>query len=156
MKKTRVWPIVALPVIVLLGCGGDTGSNAGTDPTGAVTSGSEGGAGLSGSVVAGVLALDPPNGNFGSVGIGVRQSIVFTVTNYTEGRFSAAISGPDANQFRLGGGTCFASPRGGTASPTSPCTLQVLMIATSSGAKTAKLAVGANTTASLTGTGVSN
>jgi hypothetical protein len=155
MKKTRVWPIVALPVIVLLGCGGDTGSNAGTDPTGAVTSGSEGGAGFSGSVVAGVLAIDPANGSFGSVGVGVRQSIVFTVTNYTEGRFSAAISGPDASQFRLGGGTCYAAPRGATSTP-SPCTLQVLMIATSTGAKTAKLTVGTNTTASLTGTGVTN
>jgi hypothetical protein len=156
MKKTRVWPIVALPVVVLLGCGGDTGSNAGTDPTGAVTAGSEGGTGFSGSAVAGLLALDPPNGNFGTVGIGTRQSIVFTVTNYTEGRFSARISGPDASQFRLGGGTCFAATRGGTDAPASPCTLQIIMIATSTGPKMADLTVGANTTASLTGTGVAN
>lgn len=156
MKKTRVWPIVALPVIVLLGCGGDTGSNAGTDPTGAATSGSEEGAGFSGSVVGGALGLDPADGSFGSVGIGVRQSIVFTVTDYTEGPFAATISGPDANQFRLGGGSCYAAPRGATNSPASPCTLQVIMIPISTGAKLAILSVGSNTTARLTGTGVPN
>jgi hypothetical protein len=156
MKKTRVWPVVALPVIVLLGCGGDAGSKATTGATGALPSGSEGGAGLSGAGVAGVLALNPANGNFGSVRMGTRQSIVFTVTNYTAGPFSATISGPSASEFRLGGGTCFAGPRSSTAPPASPCTMQVLLIPISTGAKTATVTVGTNTRAGLTGTVVAN
>jgi hypothetical protein len=154
--NARVWSVMSLAMIVFIGCGGEGGTKA-TAPTDAATSGSSGvTSGASGTGVPGVLALNPPNGNFGNVRVGTRQAIVFTVTNYpTNSAFSATISGTSASDFRLSGGTCFRATRPPTP-PASPCTMQVLMTPTSTGAKTATLTVGTNTPANLTGAGVAS
>jgi hypothetical protein len=121
-----------------------------TSGSSAVTSGQ------SGAGAAGVLTLDPANANFGDVTVGVRKVIIFRVTNPpTNASFSATLSGPDARQFLITGGTCFGLTRPSLAPP-NPCSMQVMFAPTSTGVKRASLDVTANATASLTGTGLTN
>jgi hypothetical protein len=108
------------------------------------------------SGVGGLLTLNPANGDFGNVKVGVRQVITFTVTNPpANAPLSPTLSGPNANQFVMSGGTCVRWIRP-SSTPVNPCTMQVLFIPTSTGAKAASLDVSGNVTASLTGTGVAN
>jgi hypothetical protein len=146
-----------LSLIALIGCGGDAGSKAATTPSGDVTSGSSGAtSGQSGAGVSGVLTLDPPNGSFGNVKVGVRKGVTFTVTNPpANAATSVALSGPDANQFMMASGTCFGATRP-TFAPANTCTLRVMFIPTSTGAKTASLDVVGSASANLTGTGITN
>ena len=147
--------VVLLSLFALIGCSGGGGSTAATTPSGGMTSDSSVTSGQSGAGAAGVLTLDPANGNFGSVKVGVRKGITFKVSNPPTAALSAILSGPDANQFLMGGGTCFGATRPSMPLP-NPCTLQVVFIATSTGAKAASLDIAGNATASLTGTGVAN
>jgi hypothetical protein len=122
-----------------------------------MTSGSSGvTSGQSDNSVAGVLTLNPASGNFGNVKIGVRSGITFTVTNPpANAPLSVTFSGPNANQFRMVGGTCFGLIRP-TSVPANPCTMQILFIPTSTGPKVASVDVAGSATATLTGSGVAN
>ena len=154
--NTKVWTVISLSLIALIGCSDGGGSTAVTTPSGGITSDSSTAtSGQSGAGAAGVLTLDPANGNFGSVKIGVRKGITFMVSNPPTSAISAILSGPDAKQFVVTSGTCFGAVRPSMPLP-NPCTIEVLFIATSTGAKVATLDVAGSAKAGLTGTGVSN
>jgi hypothetical protein len=153
----KTWFAVVPSLIVLIGCAGGGGSDASTKPSIDMTSDSSAvTSGQSGSSATGMLTLNPANGAFGSVKIGVRKGITFSVSNPpANARFTATVLGPDANQFVMAGGSCFGAIRP-TSTPANPCTMQVIFVPTSAGPKSASMDVTGSATARLTGTGVTN